>query len=56
MVPANKVLFSGTVPANKVLFAGTAPANKVLFFGKVPANFSIHKRYKYNIPDRAKNK
>ena len=41
MVPANKVLFAGTVPANKVLFSGTVPTNKVLFAGTVPANNSI---------------
>ena len=38
MVPAKKMLFSGTFPANKVLFSGTFPANKVLFAGTVPAN------------------
>ena len=41
-VPANKILFAGTVPANKFLFAGTVPANNLFHKKK-------EKKIKFNV-------
>ena len=35
IVPANKVLFAGTVPANKVSFAGNVKFSPLIFFLKI---------------------